>query len=264
MCKVLQIVRSTYYHELKAKPCENDLTKKIIKIFKDSRNNYGTRKIKKELAKEKLIVSRRKIGRIMKQEGLVSKYTTKQFKPTKQAVNESETKNIVDRKFDERAELDVVVSDLTYVRVKNKWNYICILMDLFNREIIGYSTGPKKDAPLVMRAFASMSRSLDDINIFHTDRGSEFKNKLLDQTLDTFGIQRSLSYKGTPYDNAVAEAGFKVIKTEFVNGEIFETLSDLEYKLFDYINWYNNHRIHSTLDYLTPVEYRKKQLNLFV
>lgn len=63
-----------------------------------------------------------------------------------------------------------------------------------------------------MRAFASMNRSLEDINFFHTDRGSEFKNKLLDQTLDIFGIQRSLSYKETPYDNVVEKAGFKVIK----------------------------------------------------
>ncbi|SDZ03171.1 hypothetical protein [Tindallia californiensis] len=83
----------------------------------------------------------------MKQEGLVSKYTTKQFKPSKQAINESEAKNIADRKFDERAELDLMVSDLTYVRIKNKWNYICVLMDLFNREIFGCSTGQKRRAP---------------------------------------------------------------------------------------------------------------------
>jgi transposase InsO family protein len=264
MCKVLQIARSTYYYELKSKPCEKELTKNIIDIFKASRNNYGTRKIKKELAQKGEIVSRRRIGRIMKKEGLVSKYTIMQFKPHKQAVNESETENIVARKFDEHDELDVVVSDLTYVRVNNQWNYICILLDLFNREIIGYSIGAKKDASLVMRAFASMNRSLEQIKVFHTDRGSEFKNKLLDQTLDAFKIRRSLSYKGTPYDNAVAEAAFKVIKTEFVYGETFETLDDLKYKLFDYINWYNHHRIHSTLDYLSPIEYRQEQRNFFV
>ena len=108
------------------------------------------------------------------------------------------------------------------------------MLDLFNREIIGYSTGAKKDASLVMRAFASMNRGHEQIKAFHTDRGSEFKNKLFDQSFEALKIQRSLSHKGNPYDNAVA--AFKVIKIEFVYGEIFETLDDLKYKLFDYIN----------------------------
>ncbi|SEM98587.1 Integrase core domain-containing protein, partial [Candidatus Frackibacter sp. WG12] len=69
-------------------------------------------------------------------------------------------------------------------------------------------------------------------------------------------INRSLSKKGCPYDNAVAEAAFKVVKTEFAFNKIFSSFEELEYQLFDYVNWYNNHRIHGSLDYLTPVEYR--------
>lgn len=95
----------------------------------------------------------------------------------------------------------VVVSDLTYVKVKNRWHYICIFVDLFNREIIGSSVGPNKDA--VSRAFASVQGDLRQIQLFHTDRGREFKNKLIDETLTAFNIDRSLSMKGCPYDNAV-------------------------------------------------------------
>ena len=86
-------------------------------------------------------VSRRRIGRIMKQEGLVSSYTVAQFKPHVVKCNDDKIENIVDRNFNEQPYLNVVVSDLTYVRVGHRWHYICVLVDLFNREIIGYSSG---------------------------------------------------------------------------------------------------------------------------
>jgi transposase InsO family protein len=187
----------------------------------------------------------------MKQEGLVSTYTLAQFKPHVEKCNESKTANLVARQFNDQKHLKVVVSDLTYVRVGMQWNYICVLIDLFNREIIGYSTGRNKDAQLVSRAFASV-------------RGNEFKNKLIDDTLSTFGINRSLSMKGCPYDNAVAEATFKIIKTEFIRQYTFYNLNELNYELSDYVYWFNNQRIHSSLDYLTPVEYRNIHLKKVV
>jgi transposase InsO family protein len=154
----------------------------------------------------------------MNEQGLVSTYTIAQFKPQSKDVNESTQKNELNREFDQEEELTVVVSDLTYVRVNQKWNYICVFVDLFNREIVGFSTGPNKDAALVYRAFSSIKKDLRKIEYFHTDRGSEFKNKIIDKALETFEIKRLLSLKGCPYDNAVAEATFKIIKTEFVRG----------------------------------------------
>jgi putative transposase len=102
--------------------------------------------------------------------------------------------------------------------------------------------------------------NLNRLELFHTDRGSEFKNRLIDQALQTFGIKRSLSEKGTPYDNAVAEATFKTIKTEFVSGKVFDSQQELDLELFDYVNWFNNIRIHGSLNYLTPKEFKEKQL----
>lgn len=250
MCAVLYISRATYYYEAKEKPDESSLIKSIKEIFWVSRNNYGTRKIKRELAKDGIIVSRRRIGRIMKEQGLVSNYTVAQFKPHVAKCNEDKIENVVDRKFNNQPQHNVVVSDLTYVRVGMSWNYICLLIDLFNREIIGYSAGRNKDAKLVIQAFSKVETNLQNINIFHTDRGNEFINKLIDETLEAFDIERSLSMKGCPYDNAVAEATYKIIKTEFVKNRSFASLEELQVELADYVNWFNNHRIHSSLNYL--------------
>ena len=119
------------------------------------------------------------------------------------------------------------------VRVQQFWHYICMLVNLFNREIFGNGAGPRKDAQLIRKAFASVTPNLKKIQMFHTDRGSEFKNKLIDEALQTFGIQRSINLNGSPYDNDVAETVFKVIITEFVKGAEFESLAGLDIELFD-------------------------------
>lgn len=118
---------------------------------------------------------------------------------------------------------------------------------------------PHKNAELVKRAFSRVPYNLFELELFHTDRGSEFKNRLIDQALKTFGIERSLSEKGTPYDNAVAEATFKTIKTEFINGRVFFSQEELDLALFDYVHWFNNIRIHGSLGYLTPLEYKQQK-----
>ena len=252
MCNVLKVSRSRYYKEIKGKPDESELTKEVIEIFDASRKTYGTRRIKVELAKRGQTVSRRRIGRIMRENGLISKYTRAKFKPVKDKCNEDEQKNLVNRQFDSQPPMRVVVSDLTYVRVGKIWGYICILLDLYNREIIGFSSGRNKDANLVKSAFYSVKSSLSNIEIFHADRGREFRNEVIDDIISVFDIKRSLSKKACPYDNAVAEATFKSFKTEFINDSNFESLQQLQLQLFDYVNWFNNHRLHSSLNYLSP------------
>lgn len=256
MSRMLKIPRSlVYYKKRRNKEIETEIENKVILAFRDSRNNYGTRKIKRKLSEEGICLSRRKIGRIMIKYGLVSKYTVKQYKSHKSTCNNEPIKNEVDRNFKDRESLDVVVSDLTYVNVSGKWNYVCILIDLYNREIIGYSAGKNKNAQLVYDAFLKSRYPISDINIFHTDRGNEFKNKIIDEVLSTFNIKRSLSKKGCPYDNAVAEATFKIFKTEFAN-ITFSDFTELECQLFDYLNWYNNHPLHGALNYMTPFNFR--------
>lgn len=258
MCKILKISRSNYYTYQEVSKLKDSETDRVVRIFRDSRKSYGTRRIKAVCAREGVTLSRRRIGDIMKEEGLISVYTTMNYKIPKSKVNHDKIENLLKQAFDERDPLDSIVSDLTYVRVGHSWHYICTLLDLFNREIIGYSCGPRKTAELVLEAFANVKVNLSNINIFHTDRGSEFKNKTIEQLLNNFEIDRSLSKSGNPYDNAVAEATFKSIKKEFVYQNNFETLSELKKSFGAYVWWFNNERLHSTLNYMPPVEYRKQ------
>ena len=196
----------------------------------------------------------------MKENNLVSNYTVKNFKPTNSKINEVNIENIVNREFKNRNSLEVLVSDLTYVRIKDKWGYICTIEDLFNREIIGYSRGIKKDAELVKSTFLSSKYPLNKMKIFHTDRGKEYDNEVIDDILTAFGIDRSLSRKGNPYDNATSEVLNKTIKVEFVYQNTFDSLDELLMGLAEYVYYYNNIRLHSSLGYMTPVEYRKNML----
>ena len=223
MCKTLKISRCMIYYKYKETKIDTELENEVITIFYENRKNYGTRKIKKLLKKQ---ASRKSISRIMKKYNLVSKYTLKNYKHAKSAVNNDEISNILDRNFNREDTLDVIVSDLTYVRVGSKWNYICTIIDLYNREIIGFSVGKNKSFDLVLQAFNNINRPLSKVNIFHSDRGSEFKNKAIDELLKTHNITRSLSAKGTPYDNAVCESTYHIIKTEFVFGTHTHTVAE--------------------------------------
>ncbi len=131
-------------------------------------------------------------------------------------------------------------------------------MDLANREVIGYSAGVNKDASLIEKALLRCNYSLKDIKVFHSDRGKEYDNIKIDNILETFNIKRSLSRKGNPYDNAVSEAMNKVLKIEFIYQNKFETLGELELQLAEYIYWYNHIRIHGSLGYMSPINYRNK------
>lgn len=256
MCRILKISRSTYYYELKGKPTEVALEQAIMTEFYNSRKNYGTRKLKIVLKPLGFVVSRKRISRIMKKLNLVSNYTIAHYKKYHSPVNSAPIKNVLNRQFNQKKPLEVVVTDLTYVRVGKKWHYICLIVDLFNREIIGHSSGPHKDAELVKKAFSTVQRALSNVHIFHSDRGNEFDNRVMDRLLEGFDIQRSLSDKGCPYDNAVAESTYKSLKVEFVYSNHFVSQNQLSTELFDYVHWWNYFRIHGTLNYETPINYR--------
>lgn len=263
-CKCLGVARASYYRNLNKAPVADkdaELKEQIEDIYTKNRCVFGARKIKHKLLKDyKINVSIRRVRGNMRELGLESVYKRKKYKVIKGPSNDSMTPNILDRDFNNKAPYEAVVSDLTYARVRARWHYVCILLDLHNREIIGYSASARKDASLVRSAFAKVEGSLKRIQMFHSDRGSEYDNQLIDDLLDVFEINRSLSMKACPYDNAVAESTFKMIKTEFIYRQTFDSLEDLNRELDDYVSWYNNERPHSTLGYLTPCEYKEKWL----
>ena len=238
------------------------LESEIMRIFRESRGNYGTRKIKVKLNEAGLTASRRKIGQIMTKLGLASNYIKHRPKQKKVKCNEDDYPNVLNREFNREKSLDVVVSDLTYVKVAGVWHYVCLIVDLWNREIVGFSAGRNKTAELVYKAFESISYPLNRINIFHTDRGSEFKNHLIGDVIEKYNLKRSLSNKGTPLDNAVIESTNHILKTEFIYQHKFDSLAELQFLLFDYVHWYNYERIHSAIDYMTPIDYRRQHEDL--
>jgi len=191
---------------------------------------------------------------------LVSVYTKPKFRAQKSAVNNANTANVLDRKFKDKRELEVLVSDLTYVDVLGHWNYVCLVLDLFNREIVGHAVGENKSSDLVQEALYTIPYDCSKIEMFHTDRGKEFDNTQIEEFLSAFDIQRSLSHKGTPHDNAVAESTYKAFKAEFIYQECFETLEELKVKTFDFVHWWNNIRLHSTLNYKTPAQVRDQHV----
>jgi len=200
----------------------------------------------------------------MLKEGLFSTYQIKYFKvySKKLSVNRAEIVNKLERQFNGYQPYEIIVSDLTYVRVGSNWNYICLLTDLYNREIVGFSAGSTKCGQLVYEAFVSCEFPLNAIKVFHTDRGTEFVNNNIEQLLAGFEVERSLSLAGCPYDNAVAESLFQTLKIEFLQGKAFMNLEQLKRELKSFIYWYNNVRYHSSLGYLSPVEYKTLELNV--
>jgi transposase InsO family protein len=259
LCRCLGIARSTYYYECHGQKDASALEEAVQVAYDENRCVYGQRKLKRVLSRKGWTVSRRRIGRIMAKRGLVSAYTSKKYRAHASKGNESPVPNLLARDFNSQAPGACVVSDLTYVRVGTRWAYICILLELGAREIIGQSAGANKNAELVYQAFSTVKGNLFKIQMFHTDRGSEFDNMLIDELLDSFQISRSLSMKGCPYDNAVAESTFKMIKAEFVYSRRFETLEQLQLELSDYVHWFNNIRLHGTLGYLSPEEFKRSR-----
>jgi putative transposase len=247
-----------YYYTPKEREINESLITVVKSTFEQNKCVYGHKKLLISLRKKGISIGKEKLSRIMKEEKLISKYVRRRKpKSAENTVNNDEIENKVERKFNDRKPLEVVASDLTYVDVNNKWHYICLLIELSHREIIGFSAGRNKDAELVKAAWLTVRSDIRDICIFHTDRGSEFKNEEIDKILEIGNIERSLSRPGKPVDNAVCESMYDIVKTEFIFEESFKDLEDLQAKLTAWVWWYNNERIHSSLGYKTPVESRK-------
>lgn len=262
---VLGAPRSTYYWAIShpgPERADAPIAGDVVRIYEDRRREYGAPKIKRALAREGIVASRRRIKRIMNQKGLVRAYTRKKYKPCAAKASEAEAPSVLDREFDGHPPHTHIVSDLTYVRVGGEWNYVCLLIDLHNREIVGHAASGRKDSRLAKAAFATLGFPLTDIDVLRADRGSEFANSGIDDLLEAFDIRRSLSRKGNPCDNAAIEPVNRILKKELVYRRAFADLGQLRREPSSYVRWYNEERMHSTLGYMSPVEFRNAGLPL--
>ena len=144
MCGALGVPRATYYWMVsrpEPEPADDPIAADVVRVYEANRREYGAPKIKRALAKEGVVASRRRIKRMMDQKGLVSAYARKKYRPPASKANEAEVPNVLNREFDGRLPRTHIVGDLTYVRVGRRWNYVCLLVDLHNREIVGHAAG---------------------------------------------------------------------------------------------------------------------------
>ena len=267
MCKIMQVSRSGYYEWLNNPGCNRDkedkkLTCKIEDIFKEGRGNYGSRPIKKELSRHGLIVSRKRIARLMNEATLVCK-TKHKFKATTDSChNKPVAPNLLDRKFKASAANCYWVGDITYVPTGEGWLYLATVIDLFSRKVIGWSMSSNMKADLVNNALlmAIWQRKPPKGLIWHTDQGSQYCSESHSKLIRQHGIIQSMSRKGNCWDNAVAESFFHTIKTELIYQNKFKTREEARHAIFEYIEvFYNRTRMHSSNDYLSPVKYEEIQ-----
>ncbi len=194
----------------------------------------------------------------MKEMGIKSKYNLKSYKPyANKKLAKRFFPNLLEQNFDGYAPLEVLTSDLTYVKTSEGWRYICFIIDLFNREIVGYSVSEYHDTQCVLDALNSMNVDLTTVRIFHSDRGGEFASYDLEKYMSDNGIKQSMSKAGCPFDNAISENMFKLLKVEGIEQE-YEYENELIGDVEIWVNWYNNVRIHSKIGYTSPAIYREE------
>ncbi|WP_235422504.1 IS3 family transposase [Collinsella tanakaei] len=250
------VPRSTYYRMLARPPrpkAPDPIEPDVLGAFEASRGGYGARRPKVALERSGIVASRRRICRIMRGNGLSSACSGRAPRGGDRPVRPPSAENVPARPFDGHAPRTHVAADLAYVR---------LLVDPCSREIVGCSCGRRKDARLVKAAFSNVAFPLTDIEVFHSDRGPEFCNGEVGAMLDAFGIRRSVSRPGNPYDNAVVESTNRVLRRELVRGRAFASEDRLRTELFDRVDWYDNCRLHSTLGYMTPAGFREAGLVL--
>lgn len=273
MCRVLGVSRSGYYGWLLRTPSkrsvENQLLREAIwSVYEQSKKRLGSPKITVELRDKGHFVSRPRVARLMRQMGIRSIIS----KPFKASTTDSShdfriSKNLLARDFTAARKSRKWVSDITYVRTAEGWLYLCIIMDLYDRKIIGWSMSEQLDAEsTVISAFkmATGNRPLSSSRLmFHSDRGVQYACHGFRDCLRRHNIVQSMSRKGDCWDNAVAENFFKIIKSEMIEHHDYLTKQQARVAIFEFIEvWYNKKRKHSYLNYVTPEQFGEINQNL--
>ena len=261
LCKVLRVNRSTYYKHFNSEPAqrtkENQNIKRIIlQIYSDYNKCLGAYKITYILGRDYGInISVGRVYRLMSSMNL-PKMSTEKPRRGKHTDNGS-CNNHLHQEFNQKAPNLVWASDFTYIKVNGKWYYLCIVMDLFSRKIIGWHIAKHHDVELTINAFkkAYKSRNIKYGLIFHSDQGSEYTAFAFRQLLDSLNIVQSFSKKGYPFDNACCESFFKFLKKNLTNRKTYHTLEELQLDIFEYLNMYNTRLPHGSIGYKTPDEY---------
>lgn len=264
LCKLLDLPVSNYYYRPVMRLAELKLHAKIQDIFEKSFDTYGKRRLAHQLKLQNFKVGIFKTARLMKTLGLVAKRP--KLPHSYKAGKELPTiPNRLDRQFNPQTLHTHWVGDITYIRSHQGWTYLATVMDLGNREIVGYALSKTADAQLAKQALINaitMHRPSTKGLMFHSDQGVQYCAKLFQQTLSDHGIIQSMSRRGCCWDNAVQERFFRNLKTEYLNDLNFISHQSVVAAVEKYILFYNYSRINSAIDYLTPVQKRQELQNV--
>jgi putative transposase len=267
MCEILGVSKSGFHaweHRAPSDRALSDawLTSRIKEVHENARGVYGSRRVQAELRLgQDIVVSRKRIRRLMRQAGISGLVKVKKGRTTIRVPGVRVADDLVERKFRPDAPNVLWVADITYLRTWEGWLYLAAVQDAYSRRIVGWAMTEHMRTELVADALqmAVQRRQPRPGLIHHSDQGSQYVALGFGQQARDAGIAVSMGSKGDAYDNAVAESFFATIKKELVHRQPWPSRRDLSSAVFDYIEaFYNRQRRHSTLDYLSPEEYERK------
>ena len=269
ICRALQFAPSTYYDSLTRPPSARQrrdelLKPEILRVYEASFDGcYGVKKVWKQLNFEQVRIANCTVRRLMKTMGLTGVRRGRQFKLTTISdENQHRPSDLVDRQFVATAPNRLWVADLTYVKTHTGWTYVAFIIDVFSRAIVGWqaSTSLRGDLAIDALEMAIYSRNGSDLSalIHHSDRGVQYLSIRYSERLGEAEIVASVGSKGDSYDNALAESFNGLYKTELIhrNGP-WRNVEHVEWATLNYLEWFNNRRIHEALDYVSPVAFEK-------
>ena len=219
---------------------------------------YGSRRMHCELKGRGYRIGLTRVEQLMREHGIRARHK-RRFKATTDSRHAMPVaKNVLERNFAPQAPDRVWTGDITYIQTGEGWLYLAVVLDLFNREVIGWSIKPRMTADITTDALtmAWFRRQPAPGVIFHSDRGSQYASLAMRDKLAEYGMTASMSRKGNCWDNAPTESFFNSLKNERVHGTRYDTRADAESDLFEYIEvFYNRRRRHSSLGYCSPTQF---------
>lgn len=271
MCRLLEVSKAGYYAWRDRAPSaraqqDESLRTRIKLSHRTSGKTYGSPRIHAQLKRNKIFVGRKRVARIMKADGIEVR-TRRKFRVTTDSKhNHPIAPNLLKRKFgiDRIGALDRTwASDITYIWTDEGWLYLAVILDLRSRRVVGWSMSQSLESTLVLDALrmALVRRKPGRGVLHHSDRGSQYAGEAFQKLLRDHGMKCSMSRKGDCWDNAVIESFNATIKTELIHRTKWTTREQVRAAVYKYIEtWYNARRLHSTLGYVSPVEFEAQEL----
>jgi len=263
MCRVLNASTSGYYAWCKRQPsartqADQKLSKRIHEIHEKSKGTYGAPRIHAELADvDELYVGRKRVARLMRTEGLQGVSRRKAPRTTQRKPGARPAPDLVQRNFSAEAPNCLWVADITYIATWTGWLYLAVVVDAWSRKVVGWAMSTHLQTALVMDALrmAIQQRHPEKV-IHHSDQGSQYTSLAFGQRCRDVGVRPSMGSVGDCFDNALCESFFATLECELLDRHTFQTQTEARLAVFEFIEgWYNPHRRHSAIDYLSPNRY---------